>query len=67
MELALNNGFCEMTQSEMDLIIGGGWDEFGYALVGTLCIAASPIALATGQGWGAVALVGVGLSCYGNL
>lgn len=67
MEMTLNNGFCEMTGNEMLAVDGGGWAEFGYALLGTVCFAGAPIALAMGQPWASVALVGTGLYQYGNL
>lgn len=39
MELVLNNGFCNLSMDEMNLVNAGGWREFGYALGGTLLIA----------------------------
>ena len=67
MELAINNKFCEMSKVDTELVNAGGWPEFGYATIGTLCIASAPIAVASGQPFGAVALVGTGLYMYGNL
>lgn len=43
MELVLNNGFCNLSMDEMNLVNAGGWREFGYALGGTLLIAGAPI------------------------
>ena len=34
MELVLNNGFCNLSMDEMNLVNAGGWREFGYALGG---------------------------------
>lgn len=46
MELVLNNGFCNLSMDEMNLVNAGGWREFGYALGGTLLIAGAPIVAA---------------------
>lgn len=54
--------------NEMELIEGGGWREFGYAMGGTLLIAGSPIvALAPGGGWiAAGTMLGGGIAMIGN-
>lgn len=39
MEIVLNSNFSEISYNEMELIEGGGWREFGYAMGGTLLIA----------------------------
>ena len=38
MEIVLNSNFSEISYNEMELIEGGGWREFGYAMGGTLLI-----------------------------
>ncbi|MCB6937488.1 hypothetical protein [Agathobacter rectalis] len=50
MELVLNNGFCNLSMDEMNLVNAGGWREFGYALGGTLLIAGAPIVAAAPGG-----------------
>ncbi len=32
MEIVLNSNFSEISYNEMELIEGGGWREFGYAM-----------------------------------
>ena len=61
MEIVLNSNFSEISYNEMELIEGGGWREFGYAMGGTLLIAGSPIvALAAGT------MLGGGIAMIGN-
>ena len=48
MEIVLNSNFSEISYNEMELIEGGGWREFGYAMGGTLLIAGSPIVAPVG-------------------
>lgn len=68
MEIVLNSNFSEISYNEMELIEGGGWREFGYAMGGTLLIAGSPIvALAPGGGWVAAGtMLGGGIAMIGN-
>ncbi|NEX01466.1 hypothetical protein SAMN04487829_1059 [Pseudobutyrivibrio sp. NOR37] len=67
MDLVLSNDFSQLSTMDEMLVEGGDWAEFGYAALGTVSIAAAPIALAAGQPWAAVALVGNGLYQFGNL
>lgn len=67
MDIALQNGLFQLPEEETLIITAGGWEEFGYATIGTLCIAAAPIAVASGNPWAAVALVGTGLYNFGNI
>ena len=68
MELVLNNGFCNLSMDEMNLVNAGGWREFGYALGGTLLIAGAPIvAVAPGGGWiAAGGMLGTGITMLGS-
>ena len=62
MEIVLNSNFSEISYNEMELIEGGGWREFGYAMGGTLLIAGSP-----GGGWiAAGTMLGGGIAMIGN-
>lgn len=65
MEMVLNNGFCEMSQDELDVLNGGGGKEAAAVFVGTICVAWAPVAaFVPGVGWalsGAMALGGAGL------
>lgn len=62
MEMALNNGFCEMSQNDMCFVEGGGWSEAGAAFLGTVFIGISPaVGVAAGIGAGAVATPVVGI------
>ena len=62
MEMALNNGFCEMLQDDMCFVEGGGWSEAGAAFLGTVFIGISPaVGVAAGIGAGAVATPVVGI------
>lgn len=47
MELAMNNGFCEMSQDEMELVDGGG----GGVLIGTVtaCLELGKLAFECGE------------------
>lgn len=68
MEKVLSNGFCELSQSEVELLVGGDVKQFAYALGGTLLIASAPIiACAPGGGvFVAVGVAGAGISMIGN-
>lgn len=75
MELALSNGFCQVPQKKLEvmsmeelmIVEAGGWADFGLALGGTLCIAASPIVAATGNVPGALILAGTGCGLIGSI
>ena len=69
MEVAMNNGFCEITEEETEMIQGGfnGWTNLGYALGGTVVLAATPILLATGHYLAAVDALGYSISLYASI
>ncbi|MBP3754097.1 MAG: hypothetical protein J6I66_04500 [Lachnospiraceae bacterium] len=67
MEIALQNGFCELLDGELFDITAGGWGEFALATGGVLCIAASPIVAATGNIPGALILAGTGCGLIGSI
>jgi hypothetical protein len=67
MEIALQNGFYELHDEEMLDVTAGGWGEFALATAGVLCIAASPIVLATGNIPGAMILAGTGCGLIGSI
>lgn len=48
----MTNGFCLLSEQEMNLIDGGGWVEAGQAFLGTVLIGCSP---AIGVGVGIIA------------
>ena len=66
MECVLNNSFVELSAVDSSDVNGGGWYEFGMAFGGTMCIAAAPIILATGNAPGALVAAGAGLDMIGN-
>lgn len=67
MELALNNGFSELSLGEMETVDGGGWTQFFKATGAILAIAASPVAVATGHPIIAGELLGAGITTIGSL
>ena len=73
MEMALNNGFCEMTEDEMLLLDGGiDWESIGCGLgiLGTTCIAiaCAPASAFVGVAYGCMlvgsAAAGAAAGCY---
>lgn len=66
---ALNMGYAfeNICDSEMYSINAGSLAQACYGFLGTICIAAAPIAAAAGQGWAAVGLVGTGVYLFGNI
>lgn len=65
--LNMSYAFKDIYDSEMYSINAGSLAQVGYAFLGTICIAAAPIAAAAGQGWAAVAFVGTGIYLFGNI
>ncbi|AGB41864.1 hypothetical protein Halha_1960 [Halobacteroides halobius DSM 5150] len=49
MEALSNVEMNELNEEELTIVNGGGWDEFGQALGGTLEIAAAPIVFTAGS------------------
>lgn len=52
MELVLNNGFCNLSMDEMNLVNAGGWREFGYALGGSITTVAGVAGVIVSPGLG---------------
>lgn len=70
-KVVLSNGFCEMTQSEMIEIDGGGWCQAGAAFLGTVLIGIAPaFGVATGIGASAATpIIGIsaGVGAYATV
>ena len=66
-QVVLGNGFCEMTEEEVQIVIGGNAWSTAAAAFGILAISWSPVlAFIPGVGWvGAVTIAGVGSACIG--
>lgn len=73
MEMTLNNGFCEMSQDELNVLNGGGGKEAAAVFVGTVCVAWAPVAafvpgiglaLAGAMALGGAGLIGKGTGAY---
>lgn len=60
-------GMCNLSQEELEKILGGDVCDFLLATGGTLCIAASPIVAATGNVPGALILAGTGCGLIGSI
>ncbi|MDD6292224.1 MAG: hypothetical protein SPL51_07640 [Lachnospiraceae bacterium] len=62
MEMTLNNGFCELTADEVELIDGGGFWKAAGVFVGTVAVAWSPVvAFVCPPAAGGMALGGLGI------
>ncbi len=73
MEMILNNGFCEISQDELNVLNGGGGKETTAVFVGTVCVAWAPAAafvpgiglpLAGAMALGGAGLIGKGTGAY---
>lgn len=59
MEKVLRNGFCEITQEEMQMVNGGKWYDAVLAFAGGISTTVGACGLASGSGVG-IASMGVG-------
>lgn len=59
----MTNGFCLLSEQEMNLIDGGGWVEAGQAFLGIVLIGISPaVGIGVGIAAGPIAGVAAGVA-----